>query len=126
VESAVSLTLFSLLAAMCFSAIGYALRLPLGAAGMALFGLFLLVQVAALANVLPLETAPGVLQALNGLMPLTAYVDGANRLVSGGEVGSVAGAVVVMALWGLVALISTTVVVRRQRMVPATPTPATS
>ncbi|WP_432477078.1 YhgE/Pip family protein [Nocardioides sp. GXQ0305] len=120
VESAVSLTVFSLLAAVCFSAIGYAFRLALGAAGVALFGLFLLVQIAALANVLPLETAPGALQSLNGLMPLTVYVDGANRLVSGGEVGSVAGAVAVMVLWGVVALISTTVVVRRQRMLPAT------
>ena len=100
VASAVSLTLFSLIAAVCFSAIGYAFRLALGAAGVALFGLFLLVQVAALANVLPLETAPGPLQQLNGLLPLTVYVDGANRLVSGGEVGSVSGAVVVMVLWG--------------------------
>ena len=31
------------------------------------------------------------LQPLNDLLPLTAYVDGANRLVSGGEVGSVSG-----------------------------------
>ncbi len=120
VESAVSLTLLSLLAAVCFSAIGYAFRLALGAAGVALFGLFLLVQIAALANVLPLETAPGPLQQLNGLLPLTVFVDGANRLVSGGEVGSVAGAAVVMVLWGVVAALSTTVVVRRQRMVPAT------
>ena len=120
VASAVSLTLFSLVAAVCFSAIGYAIRLAFGATGVALFGLFLLVQVAALANVLPLETAPGPLQQLNGLLPLTAYVDGANRLVSGGEVGSVSGAVVVMVVWGLMAVVSTTVVVRRQRMLPAT------
>ena len=120
VESAVALTLFSLVAAVCFSAIGYAFRLALGAAGVALFGLFLLVQIAALANVLPLETAPGALQPLNTLLPLTAYVDGANRLVSGGEVGSVTGATVVMLLWGLAALVSTTAVVRRQRMLPAT------
>ena len=76
---------------MAFSAIGYALRLALGAAGVALFVLFLLVQIAALGNVVPLETAPGPLQQLNGLLPLTAYVDGASQLVSGGQVGSLVG-----------------------------------
>ncbi len=125
VESAVSLALFSLLAAVAFSAIGYAMRLALGALGVALYGLFLLVQIAALANVLPLETAPGPLQSLNGLLPLPAYVDGASRLVSGGQVGSLAVAVAVVALWGVGAFVSTFAVVRRKRLVrPAEPSEA--
>ena len=121
VASAVGVALLSVLAAVTFSLIGYAMRLALGATGVALFVLFLLVQVAALANVLPLETAPAPLTSLHGLMPLTVFVDGASRLVSGGEVGSLTTAVVVMALWGLAAFASTLVVVRRRRMVPAVP-----
>ncbi|QBR93831.1 YhgE/Pip family protein [Nocardioides euryhalodurans] len=119
VASAVGVALLSVLAAVSFGLVAYALRLALGAAGVALFVLFLLVQVAALANVLPLETAPDPLPSLHGLMPLTMFVDGASRLVSGGEVGSVTTAVVVIALWGLAAFASTLLVVRRRRMLPA-------
>ena len=50
-----------------------------------MFVLFLLVQIAALSNVVPLETAPAPLQRLNSLLPLTAYADAVNRLVAGGE-----------------------------------------
>ena len=117
VASSVGVALLSVLAAATFSLIAYANRLGLGAVGVALFLLFLLVQVAALANVLPLETAPAPLASLHGLMPLTVFVDGASQLVSGGEVGSVTTAVVVIALWGLAAFASTLVVVRRQRLV---------
>ena len=53
-----SFILVTLLAALCFSLLAYALRLALGRAGVGVFVLFLLVQVAALGNVVPLETAP--------------------------------------------------------------------
>ncbi len=61
--------------------------------------LLLLLQAAALGNVVPLETAPAPMQTLNGLLPLTAYVNGVSQLVSGGSVGSLAGVVTVLLVW---------------------------
>ena len=57
-------------------------------AGVAGLVLLLLVQVAALGNVIPLETAPAPLRTLNAVLPFTAYVDGASQLLTGGDVGS--------------------------------------
>lgn len=124
--SAVGVTLISLLAAVSFSLVAYAMRLAGGATGVALFVLLLLVQIVALDNVVPLETAPGVVRQLNGLLPLTAYSDAVTRLVSGGEVTSVVGPVVVLVLWGLVAAVGVLLAVRRKRLLApsAAPTPA--
>ncbi len=99
--SPVGVALISLLAAVSFSLVAYAMRLGGGATGIAIFVLLLLVQIAALSNVVPLETAPALLQRLNGLLPLTAFADAASRLISGGEVGSLVGPVVVLVAWGL-------------------------
>jgi putative membrane protein len=123
--SAIGVAVVTLLAAVTFCLIAYAMRLARGAGGIAIFLLFLLVQVAALSNVVPLETAPAPLQTLNGLLPLTAFVDVISRMISGGQVGSVVGPVVVLVLWGLVAFISTLTIVKRQRMVAAPRTTAT-
>ena len=102
--------------------VAYAIRLGGGATGIAIFVLLLLVQIAALSNVVPLETAPALLQQLNGLLPLTAFADAASRLITGGQVGSLVGPVVVLVAWGLVAFISTMTIVKRKRMVaPAQP-----
>lgn len=116
--SALGLALLTLLAAASFGLVAHAMRLGAGATGIALFVLLLLLQVVALDNVVPLETAPGLVQRLNGLLPLTAFADGAARLVSGGEVGSVVGAIVVLVAWGLVAYLVALALVRRQRLAP--------
>ena len=60
--SAVACALLSLLAAVSFSLVAYAMRLGGGATGVACLVLLLLVQIAALSNVVPLETAPAPLQ----------------------------------------------------------------
>ena len=106
----------TVLAALCFALLAYVLRLALGGLGVGVFVLFLLVQVAALGNVVPLETAPSVLQQLNGLLPMTAYTNGASQLVSGGDVGSRSSVVLVLAAWGVLALGATILVVKRQRV----------
>ena len=111
------LVLISLVAAAVFSMSAYALRLAAGRAGTTLFVLFLMLQLAALGNVLPIETAPAALQRLNGVLPLTAYVNAGSQVVSGGRVGSVLGATLVLALWGLVAWAAVLLVVRRRRVV---------
>jgi putative membrane protein len=119
-----ALALVTLLAAVVFTLTGLVLRWWYGLAGLAGFVLLLALQAAALGNVVPLETAPEVMQRLNGVMPLTAYVDGASRLVSGGEVGSLVGVVVVLLTWGAVAALAAVLVVRRRRVRPALSRPA--
>ncbi len=123
--SAIGVALMSLLAAVVFSILGYTLRLAGGPIGIAVFVLFLLVQIAALSNVVPLETAPAPLQRLNSLLPLTAYADAVNRLVAGGEVGSIVGPVVVLLGWGLAAVVAVSMIVKRMRVASSPPTLAT-
>ncbi len=121
----VSFVLVTALAALCFSMIAYVLRLALGGVGVGLFVLFLLVQVAALGNVVPLETAPSVLAGLNGLLPLTAYTNAASQLISGGDVGSTFGVVLVLAVWGVAAFGATVRLVKRRRIMRSSPSRAT-
>jgi putative membrane protein len=98
----VPLVLLVLLAAATFSLLALGLRLRWGRVGLTLFVLFLILQVAASSNVVPIETAPSVLQTLNGVLPLTAFVNGASQLVSGGHVASYVAVVAVLLAWALV------------------------
>ena len=124
VASQVAFVLVTLLAALCFGLIGYALRLALGGPGVAVFVLFLLVQVAALGNVVPLETAPGALQQANGLMPLTAFTNATSQVVSGGDVGSLQAATLVLVVWAAAAYGVSVLLVKRQRVRRPTTGPA--
>ncbi|HRI98248.1 MAG TPA: hypothetical protein PLZ93_21675, partial [Nocardioides sp.] len=99
----IPLILLVLLASATFCLLALALRLRLGRVGLTLFVLFLILQVAASGNVVPLETAPTVLQTLNSVMPLTAFINGASQLVSGGHVASYTAVVAVLLVWALVA-----------------------
>ena len=110
------LALLTLVAAAVFTLLGVLLRWWLGALGIALLTLLLVLQAAALGNVLPLETAPPPLQTLNAVLPLTVYVDAASQLVSGGEVGSLAGALTVLGVWGAASALAAVAVVRRGRL----------
>jgi len=123
VSAAVPFVLLTVLAAVTFSLLAYAMRLALGGAGITIFVLFLLVQLAALGNVIPLETAPSVLRNLNGMLPLTAFTNAASQLVSGGDVGSLLAVVTVLVLWGLGACAAAVVSVKRQRMLRSKPQP---
>ena len=78
--------------------------------------LFLLVQIAALGNVIPLETAPSVIRTLNGMLPLTAFTNGASQLANGGGVGSLPAVVTVLVLWGVGAFFAALMSVKRQRL----------
>jgi putative membrane protein len=112
----VPLALLVLLASATFALLALAMRLRWGRVGITLFVLFLLVQIAASSNVVPLETAPGVLQTLNGVMPLTAFVNGASQLVSGGAVGSFVAVVVVLLVWALTGYALLVSAVKKRRM----------
>ena len=117
----------TILAATTFAVVGVALRWAFGGAGIVIFVLLLLVQAAALGNVLPIETAPAPMPMLNAALPLPAYVDGLSQLVSGGSVGSLAGVVTVLLLWGVGASLAALLVVRQRRVAraPATTVMAT-
>lgn len=119
VSSPLSLSLLTILAAVTFTLVGLALRWTLGGAGLIAFVLLLLLQAAALGNVLPIETAPEPLPTLNRALPLTAFVDGASQLVSGGSVGSLAGVVTVLVVWAVGSSLAALMVVRRRRVKPA-------
>ena len=86
-----------------------------------IFVLFLLVQVASLGNVIPLETAPSVLRTLNGMLPLTAYTNAASQLVSGGHIGSLLAVVLLLVVWSLGACALMVVSVKRQRLRRSSP-----
>jgi putative membrane protein len=111
--------LLTVLAAVTFTLVGLALRWAWGGAGLVAFVLFLLLQAAALGNVLPVETAPAPLPALNRVLPLPAYVDAASQLVTGGSVGSLAGAVTVLVVWTLGSALVALALVRRRRVARA-------
>ena len=117
--SPVQLVLLTVLAAAAFSLVGVALRWAFRGVGVVVFVLLLALQAAALGNVLPIETAPGVVQTLNTFLPLTAYVNGASQAASGGEVWSVVATVTILLAWSLVAGLVSLMVVRRRRMLPA-------
>lgn len=106
----------TLVAALTFTTVAFAARVLFGRAGLPVLVLFLLVQAAALGNVVPLETAPGLLRTFNRVLPLTAYVDGGSQLVSGGHAGSVVSALVVLLVWGLGAALAAVMAVSRRRV----------
>ncbi len=117
--SPVAFGLLTLLAAVSFTLVGLVLRWAWGVAGLLAFVLFLLLQVATLGNVLPIETAPEPLQVLNGLLPLPAYVNAASQLVTGGSVGSLAEAVTVLVVWALGSSLVALLLVRKRRVARA-------
>lgn len=105
-----------LVAAVVFGLVVHALRVALPRAGMAIAVLLLLVQLAALANVVPLETAPRVVQELNRYLPLPAFNDAASQLVGGGGIYSAGSALVVLLLWGILGHLVASTVVKRRRI----------
>jgi putative membrane protein len=112
----VPLALLVLLAAATFSLLALGMRLRWGRVGLTLFVLFLILQVAASGNVVPLETAPTVLRTLNDVLPLTAFVNGASQLVSGGHVASYVAVVAVLLAWSLVSCALLLSSVKRRRL----------
>lgn len=115
----VPLVLLTLLAGLAFALLALALRLALGRAGVTAFVLLLILQLAASGNVIPLETAPALLQKLNGVLPLTAFVNGASQLVSGGHAASLVAVVSVLTVWGAGSALVLVTAVKRRRSEPA-------
>jgi len=75
------------------------------------------VQVVSLGGLLPIDTAPGLLQALNEVLPVARAADALSHLTLGGQVGTVATDVLVLLVWGVVALGVTVLAARRDQRV---------
>ena len=81
---------------------------------------FAAVQMVSLGGLVPIDTAPGPFRVLNEVLPVARATDGFARLTLGGEVGSLAGDVILLLLWGLGALAVTSFAARRaQKLDPA-------
>ena len=65
---------------------------------------FATLQLVSLGGLVPIDTAPAPFQALNQVLPVARAADGFAHLTLGGEVGSLAGDVLVLLVWGVAAL----------------------
>ena len=95
------------------------LRWAFGSAGILAFVLLLLLQAAALGNVLPIETAPAPLPLLNRVLPLTSYVNAHQSARRGRLGGLVCRVVTVLLVWGVGSSGVALMLVRRRRVSPA-------
>lgn len=105
-----------LLAVATFTAIDHFLRLTFGAVGDALSLVLLVLQLAAAGGIYPIETAPGLLQAIHPLLPMTYLIDAFRITISGGESSHLLRDLAVLAGLLAGALGLTTWTVQRQRM----------
>jgi len=81
---------------------------------------FAALQLVSLGGLVPIDTAPGPFQTLNQVLPVARAADGFAHLILGGEVGSLAGDVLVLLLWGVAALAVTALAARRaQKLEPS-------
>lgn len=102
------------LGVLVFTAINQALAAAFGSrAGWMLSVGLLVVQVASLGGIVPIDTAPTVFQQLNAMLPMPLLVDGLSRLSLGGSVGSVGAAVTGLVLWGVLSFGVTVLAARR-------------
>jgi putative membrane protein len=115
VHSPFGLVAFTGLAVLAFAATNQALVSVFGSIGRLVSLAFTMLEAAALGGLIPVQTAPQLLQLLNGVLPLPRFVDGASQLFLGGSSGDLGGAVVVLAVWTVGALLVSVLATSRQR-----------
>jgi putative membrane protein len=115
VASPAGLAFFCALGVLSFAAVNQALVALFGGIGRMVSLAFTAVEAAALGGIIPVETAPGFIQLLNGALPLSRFVDGAGQLLLGGSSGDLIGANVVLVLWMFLALLATAFATARKR-----------
>ena len=117
-SSPIGVVAMCLLAAAVFTAINQALTSWFGSRRGWIISIgFAALQVVSLGGLLPIDTAPALLRALNGFLPIARASDAISHLTLGGQVGTVASDVLVLLLWGLVALGVTVLAARRKQRV---------
>ncbi|KRE28566.1 hypothetical protein ASG80_20965 [Agromyces sp. Soil535] len=106
---------FAALLALAFTAIHAFLTVALGRAGMLVSLVLVALQLAASGGLYPVEVLSGPFQAISPFLPLTWAVQGMQLIVAGASGGAVAAAAGVVALFGLIGVIGTALVVARRR-----------
>jgi putative membrane protein len=117
-ETPVGVALFLLVPVAVFAAINQAFVAVLGPRrGWMVSIVFAVLQTVSLGGLVPVDTAPALIQSLSGVLPVSLAAEGIGDLTLGGGVGSVAGSVVALVVWGALALGVTTLAARRRQRV---------
>ncbi|GAA1526309.1 YhgE/Pip domain-containing protein [Dactylosporangium maewongense] len=106
---------FLCLTAVAFTAIVQWLGARLGAAGRLVALAVLMLQLTSSGGTYPIETTPGVLQAIHPFLPMTYVVSGVRHLVNGGPGGTVVTGALVLAGFAAAAFALTTLAAWRGR-----------
>ncbi|MGC5362494.1 YhgE/Pip family protein [Streptomyces sp. DT24] len=107
---------FLALVTCCFAAIIQWLNARFGAAGRILVLALLMLQLTSAGGTYPVQTSPGFFGALHPYLPMSHVVDGLRRLITGGGLGPVWLACVVLTAFTAGALALTAVSARRKQM----------
>lgn len=106
---------FAALLALAFTAVHAFLTAWLGRAGMLVSLVLVALQLAASGGLYPVEVLSGPFQTISPFLPLTWAVQGMQLIVAGAGGSAVAMAAGMVALFGLVGVIGTAIVVGRRR-----------
>ncbi|KRC63114.1 hypothetical protein ASE14_04900 [Agromyces sp. Root81] len=106
---------FAALLALVFTSLHALLTVWLGRAGLLISLVLVALQLTASGGLYPIEVLSGPYQALSPFLPLTWAVQGMQLIVAGASGGAVAMAAGVLAVFGLVGVIGTGLVVGRRR-----------
>ncbi|MDO5644862.1 MAG: YhgE/Pip domain-containing protein [Dermabacter sp.] len=120
VRSLVAVAAVTLTSAVVFAAVHQMLLTVFGVKlGRIISVIVLVLQVVALVGIVPLETAPPLLQSLTALMPLTVATQGLVHAALGGAIITTGGTLGLLALFGLVSFALTLVASRGARLLSA-------
>jgi putative membrane protein len=76
---------------------------------------FAVLQAVSLGGLVPVDTAPALIQSLSGFLPVSLAAEGIADLTLGGRVGSATGSAVGLLVWGAAALAVTALAARRRQ-----------
>ena len=107
---------FLFLVAACFAAIVQWLNARFGPAGRILVLALLMLQLTSAGGTYPVETSPGFFNALHPLLPMSYVVEALRRLITGGGMGPVWHACVVLVAFTAGALALTALSARRRQV----------
>ncbi|MGW1951900.1 YhgE/Pip family protein [Streptomyces sp. NPDC001920] len=107
---------FLFLVTACFSAIVQWLNARFGAAGRILVLALLMLQLTSAGGTYPVQTSPGFFNALHPFLPMSYVVEALRRLITGGGLGPVWHACVVLAAFTAGAVALTALSARRRQV----------
>lgn len=106
---------FALLLALAFTAFHFLLTVAFGRVGLVVSLLLLAIQLTSTGGLYPLQLLAAPFQAISPLLPLTYGVAGMQGIISGGDPGRVVVAAIALAVFGVVSILASTLVIRRIR-----------